>query len=656
VWAEYRTDTSGTRGYTYSPPSTSPAYIILNDTGPTANLNSPAGIIDPVNYPSLCVANSQYVNYEAPQWITYSGWSNANPPLTVTFAIDGCPSCSPISGASGLPETPPMWDWPGTASSPDPGYSYLSVTATDESGVYMTTPPPSACAGGPSSALNFYPGGTSSQEVDCYASNTSYSGLNNAVQCTVIADQANADIPNDPPSISYESSFTSCLTGDAIAFSGYADPSIRRDPNVTSLNPYGTNLWMMYSYPWYWQASSCNNTGALAIHIAQSTTSAPDDLAGGAEWDGYCSSDDCAIGTAVWPTEPYCTTSGVPLPYSSATNQPCTAPCTAVDNTLCFSSHEVANMWPDPTTENWYAVHLMYYVPQESGIKPSVIKDGCLVISMAEATGGNPALPTGLGWAAGSGPQSCDTEDFPPNSPANNAPLTWGDLNDAVAAAPGHSNPNCNTWGEPAIMVTLGSGTAYLAASCLDSYGTGTGYYFFTNPFGGNQTNFLNAANWTYWSGPFNLTNNTIPLNAYPPSTAVAPPGPTGDEPVDSVTELDWALRADNTTMMAILTLAYVYDPPAGFPDSSTPYQYGCAAVSLDILNTTNPFGSVLATVADVDNGTSANPQLVEQQGTSSCTYDPASNTGILIVRHLINTSIGVQYQLFALIDTGVLP
>ena len=85
---------------------------------------------------------------------------------------------------------------------------------------------------------------------------------------------------------------------------------------------------------------------------------------------------------------------------------------------------------------------------------------------------------------------------------------------------------------------------------------------------------------------------------------------------MSSLTELDWALRADNSTMLAVLTLAHVHDPPAGYADNTIAYQYGCAAVAFDIQNP-NPFGSVLATVTDIDNGTSANPQPVEQQGPS---------------------------------------
>lgn len=103
-----------------------------------------------------------------------------------------------------------------------------------------------------------------------------------------------------------------------------------------------------------------------------------------------------------------------------------------------------------------------------------------------------------------------------------------------------------------------------------------------------------------------------------------------------------------------MLTLAYVHDPAVDPGGSATPLQYGCAAVSFNLQNLlgsspTDPFGNILATVTDLDG--SAGSSAWEQQGPSGCTYDPASNTGIVIVRHLIN---GEQWTRFSLLDTGV--
>lgn len=274
----------------------------------------------------------------------------------------------------------------------------------------------------------------------------------------------------------------------------------------------------------------------------------------------------------------------------------------------------------------------MYYVPQGSNITTLQINDGCLVLSMATGS------PTSLGWAS-DGPNSCSDA-----LPSGNAVLTWDYLNSAVTP-----NPNCFTWGEPAVMVS--NGTAYLALSCLNGDGRGTGYYFFQN----SQSNFLIASDWAYLAGPYNSSDPVL-ATAYPPSKQ--PTQGNNNQEIDSLTEFDWALRADqnNGDMVAILTLAYVPDQSFDPQGSGTGYQYGCAAVTFDLQNLlgstpTDPFGTVLATVTDFDGSAGSSPW--EQQGPSGCTYDPGSNTGMVVVRHLTNENEWTQYSL---LNTGVLP
>ena len=76
--------------------------------------------------------------------------------------------------------------------------------------------------------------------------------------------------------------------------------------------------------------------------------------------------------------------------------------------------------------------------------------------------------------------------------------------------------------------------------------------------------------------------------------------------------------------------------------------------MNFDLQNTTNPFGTLVATVNDTD-GSSG---IWELEGPNGCTYEPRSNTGIVTVRHLLNTGLTnpAQYQLYSLLDTGVLP
>ena len=52
---------------------------------------------------------------------------------------------------------------------------------------------------------------------------------------------------------------------------------------------------------------------------------------------------------------------------------------------------------------------------------------------------------------------------------------------------------------------------------------------------------------------------------------------------------------------------------------------------------------------------------IYEIKGANGCTYEHASNTGIVIVRHLVDSDLSpphspLEYQLYSLIDTGVLP
>jgi hypothetical protein len=110
------------------------------------------------------------------------------------------------------------------------------------------------------------------------------------------------------------------------------------------------------------------------------------------------------------------------------------------------------------------------------------------------------------------------------------------------------------------------------------------------------------------------------------------------------MTEFDWAQRADGS-FVAVVSPEI---PQSGEP----PSQPGCWAVNLNLVQgTTNPFPSLVAEVSDQDaTGPSGSSEV---DGPAGCTYDPTSNTGIVIVRRLENTH---SYQLYSLIDSGVMP
>jgi hypothetical protein len=126
------------------------------------------------------------------------------------------------------------------------------------------------------------------------------------------------------------------------------------------------------------------------------------------------------------------------------------------------------------------------------------------------------------------------------------------------------------------------------------------------------------------------------------------------------MTELDWAVRADGT-MVAVVTPMYVASGGAGLSTQS--FQYGCLAFDFYLTNTSAPFGGLVATLNDTDGSATLGPSfpLWEELGSNGCTYEPMSNTGIVIVRRLVNSSYAYPFspsqdQTFSIMDTGVLP
>jgi hypothetical protein len=418
-------------------------------------------------------------------------------------------------------------------------------------------------------------------------------------------------IPNDSPS-SPLSSYT---------FTGYADPSMRRDPS-------GNNLWMLYSYP---MVKDTSGTDVVEIHLASSPTGTGGGTGTGATWSAYnngCTPTGCDS-TAVWPS----------VTTSAGT----------------YSSHEVANFWA--SGGEWYAVHLMYFVQPNSGLQGIAegIPYGCLVGTVAST----PAQ-LGSGWLTQT-PSSCtDTTDLP----TGNIFIAYDTLTEAAKTSTyGNLLPACTLggpltsnpcdWGEPAIMVS--GGVVYLAVACtttpippLGMAFTDYGYFIFTSD--------PTMANWTYYGGPFDF--DTLQYAQANPVVQFAYTWgiPTQSVPTSSLflTEFDWAAREDSS-LVAIVT------PAARLGKAQAEVQFGCIAVNFSLAQggpyypystfTTTPFGPIVAAVTD-------QPPMVtsgysENLGPNACTYEPTSNTGMLIVRRILD---GQDYSNLSLITTGVMP
>lgn len=117
-------------------------------------------------------------------------------------------------------------------------------------------------------------------------------------------------------------SYSSLQNGERAPFSGYADPSIRKDPQ-------SDRIWMTYSYP-YTKRTRGNTTVGVEIHYAHS-----DDKGGTWQYDGV-----------LWAPEP-------------KTNP--------VDGTAGSIEHEVSNILP--VDDTWYAARLNYFLPEDGGFK-----------------------------------------------------------------------------------------------------------------------------------------------------------------------------------------------------------------------------------------------------------------------------------------------
>jgi hypothetical protein len=523
------------------------------------------------------------------------------------------------------------------------GDMYLRVNAQNAAGTpFYTTAPVNF----PSP---FNPGGLTLNPQDDY--DITCGNVSPGVDCPSLADQQSPNMGGDLP-------WLALANGDA--FSGYLDPSMRRDPIVSASNPNGANLWMLYSYPRY-DLTGSTYSGAAEVHLAMSPNGSDGNSSWAPQVNSYCQSNPskCTVQSytqdspyAVWPTV-----------YNSGTG--------------FWSSHEVSNFWP--YHGSWYAAHLMYFVKpaQGLGVPYGISNRGCLVTTVAGTTT-TPATPVSLGdnWDTNSSPSppyQCPPITSTtiqtgivtgPNSSSNAIPygyLTQAAVAGYPALASDCTSNNVCIWGEPAIMVldnalTGNAPTAYLAVDCHTQYvnAGGQSVAFVDNGYFIFSTTDLTLGSWNYYGGPFVLSNLLNNPN-YPPNESYPSPTPWNDDPnqaPNALTEFDWALRSDGQSLVAVVTPSFV---PSGGSASET--QYGCTVVDFSLANAQgsagNPFLGVIATITDLDANTGAGTSEVVN-GANGCTYEPTSNTGIIIVRQLVKST--PSEKLYSLIETGIMP
>lgn len=524
------------------------AQITLDLQPPTVTLTAPTGL------PGAMAGGLQQAISRTSQFITGSvSDAVSTDPVTVTLnACTAAEVCTKINTIT-APVAPFVWTWPANDVLSDT--TYVQIDAVNAAGGTSSTAVPN-----PTTVFSTFTPGSIDYPLTC-----------SATACPTVAgpQSSNQYMPNDAPSGQV----------DGITFTGYADPSMRRDPTGGSANPNnpnGTQLWMLYSHPEV-QTNTTYGTASemVEIHLASSQNS-------GNTWQAWCSPEPCTQETPIWPSYHW-------QPKAGQKEQ--------------YSSHEVANFWPyssDNVNWNWYAVHLMYFVQPPQGIVTG-IDNGCLITTVAPTP-----YVLGEGWTgiAKAPPSSCTAP-----LPANNWAISYSTL---TAAAGTHAPTGFScVWGEPAIMVQ--SGVAYLALSCFNANLFSDGYFIFANTLDSNGGL---SGPWSYYGGPFHASN----IKALTPKAQF-------------VTEFDWAQRSDGS-LIAIVSAASI--------DNEMETQYGCAVLNFSL---TSGFGTIIVAVNDTD--------PLEGTGPNACTYEPTSNTGLLIVRKMEN---GANYTAWSMTATGLMP
>ncbi len=236
------------------------------------------------------------------------------------------------------------------------------------------------------------------------------SGSSDASTLTWV-DCANLDTATSqpmPPTSSTCATLTvpqSPATGE---FSGFADPTIRKDPST------GT-VWLGYSWPHAWNPGA-NSTDAVDLYLT--------------------SSNDNGV---TWGTT-------TPLWASYETTDPS-------NGNTAYTSNEILNILPGQVNgqsgKTWFSIHLSYYVDLHTPIVDALVRTSSMVFTWATSPGGLASAP------------ASQTFTFIANGASQIAAnLNLTTLDPSLA--------NCEQWGEPALLMK--NGDLYMALLC--KYGT----------------------------------------------------------------------------------------------------------------------------------------------------------------------------------------
>jgi hypothetical protein len=359
----------------------------------------------PVN--GVATFSNLTLNYPGEGYSLTASYSSL--PTVTSSAFTVLASHSNLLSISGETTTPTNW-WTHTGAS-------FPVTASSTGGLVLSTlestldnGTPAAWAQEPATTLSYSNLASTPHTVAVSAQNGA-----GATQTSTLTwvDCANLDTTTSQPMAPTSSTcatLTLAESPSADGFTGFADPTMRKDP-ATGL------LWLGYSWPHTWNPGTGNGTQVVDLHLASSSNN-------GVTWSA--------------PTD---------LWVSAQTTDP-------ANGKTSYTSNEVLNILPGQvngqSAETWFSAHLNYYVDQGSTIINSLIPNSTMVLNWA-------TTPTALGTAPAS-----QTVRFAAAGIAAGIPY------DVNLTTLDPSLADCQQWAEPALYMK--SGNLYMVLMC--KYGT----------------------------------------------------------------------------------------------------------------------------------------------------------------------------------------
>jgi len=128
------------------------------------------------------------------------------------------------------------------------------------------------------------------------------------------------------------------------------------------------------------------------------------------------------------------------------------------------------------------------------------------------------------------------------------------------------------------------------------------------------------------------------------------------------LTEFDWAAREDNSSSTP--DLVAVVSPAAEVGADNAEAQFGCLAVNFTLPNgSSGGFGTIVAAFTNQPPFVEDPTGLNENMGPNACTYEPTSNSGVMLVRRQqynsstkTGTTNGTYSFVVSLLGTGIMP